>query len=139
MERRSRVAGAAPVVGVLVYPSACTASLSRLLTGRNRIVRTGRLTFLRFVPLHTAMQNSDPNSTNPGREGASRDPLHGVTLEKILQQLVDRYGWKELGQRIDIRCFNFDPSIKSSLTFLRRTPWARAKVEALYIETVRSS
>lgn len=75
--------------------------------------------------------------TDSGRQGASRDPLHGITLEKILQHLVDTYGWKELGQRIDIRCFNFDPSIKSSLQFLRRTPWARAKVEALYVETVR--
>lgn len=61
-----------------------------------------------------------------------KDPLHGVTLEMILTQLVAHYGWSELGRRIDIRCFNFDPSIKSSLQFLRRTPWARAKVEELY-------
>ena len=60
------------------------------------------------------------------------DPLHGVTLEMILTQLVVHYGWAELGRRIEIRCFNFDPSIKSSLQFLRRTPWARAKVEDLY-------
>lgn len=60
------------------------------------------------------------------------DPLHGVTLEMILTQLVVHYGWAELGRRIEIRCFNFDPSIKSSLQFLRRTPWARAKVEELY-------
>ncbi|HKB57671.1 MAG TPA: VF530 family protein [Lacunisphaera sp.] len=63
---------------------------------------------------------------------ASKDPLHGVTLEMILQELVAHYGWAELGRRIDIRCFNFDPSIKSSLQFLRRTPWAREKVEKLY-------
>lgn len=63
----------------------------------------------------------------------SNDPLHGVTLEAILNQLVAHYGWAELGRRIKIRCFNFDPSIKSSLQFLRRTPWARTKVEALYI------
>ena len=63
---------------------------------------------------------------------ASKDPLHGVTLEALLTQLVAHYGWAELGRRIDIRCFNFDPSIKSSLQFLRRTPWARAKVEDLY-------
>lgn len=62
-----------------------------------------------------------------------RDPLHGVTLETILTQLVDQYGWSELGRRIPIRCFNNDPSIKSSLTFLRRTPWARKKVEELYL------
>lgn len=63
----------------------------------------------------------------------SQDPLHGVTLEMILQQLVTHYGWAELGRRINIRCFNFDPSVKSSLQFLRRTPWARAKVEELYL------
>jgi uncharacterized protein (DUF2132 family) len=62
-----------------------------------------------------------------------RDPLHGVTLEKLLTELVEHYGWEELGGRIDIRCFNFDPSIQSSLKFLRKTPWARAKVEQLYI------
>lgn len=61
-----------------------------------------------------------------------KDPLHGVTLEAILTQLVAHYGWAELGRRIDIRCFNFDPSVTSSLKFLRRTPWARAKVEELY-------
>lgn len=64
---------------------------------------------------------------------ASNDPLHGKTLEAILTQLVDHFGWKELGTRININCFNKDPSIKSSLTFLRKTPWARKKVEELYI------
>jgi uncharacterized protein (DUF2132 family) len=64
------------------------------------------------------------------------DPLHGVTLEMILTHLVERFGWEEMGRRVDIRCFNFDPSIASSLKFLRRTPWARAKVEALYVESV---
>jgi uncharacterized protein (DUF2132 family) len=63
---------------------------------------------------------------------SAQDPLHGVTLEMILTRLVAHYGWAELGRRIDIRCFNFDPSIKSSLQFLRRTPWARQKVEDLY-------
>ncbi len=62
----------------------------------------------------------------------SKDPLHGVTLEVILTRLVAHYGWTEMGRRIEIRCFNFDPSIKSSLQFLRRTPWARAKVEELF-------
>jgi uncharacterized protein (DUF2132 family) len=65
-----------------------------------------------------------------------KHPLHGVTLEMIMTQLVEKHGWAELGRRIDIRCFNFDPSIKSSLQFLRRTPWARAKVEELYLRTV---
>ena len=63
-----------------------------------------------------------------------RDPLHGITLEKILLQLVERHGWEEMGCRIPIRCFQIDPSIKSSLTFLRKTPWARLKVEAWFIE-----
>ncbi|AXK38976.1 VF530 family DNA-binding protein [Crenobacter cavernae] len=61
------------------------------------------------------------------------NPLHGVTLEKMLTELVAAYGWPTLGQRIAIRCFTHDPSIKSSLTFLRRTPWARQQVEDLYI------
>ena len=65
------------------------------------------------------------------------DPLHGVTLEAILTQLVEHYGWEKMGSMITIRCFNFDPSIKSSLTFLRKTPWARQKVEKLYIKTMR--
>ena len=64
------------------------------------------------------------------------NPLHGKTLETILKELVDYYGWDQLGSYIDIRCFNFDPSIKSSLTFLRKTPWARKKVEDLYIRYV---
>lgn len=64
------------------------------------------------------------------------DPLHGVTLETILTKLVEHYGWEELGQRIKINCFNNNPGIKSSLTFLRKTPWARKKVEELYIRTI---
>lgn len=62
------------------------------------------------------------------------DPMHGMTLEKILQALVEHFGWPELGRRIAIRCFNHEPSIKSSLVFLRRTPWARSQVEALFVE-----
>jgi uncharacterized protein (DUF2132 family) len=61
------------------------------------------------------------------------DPLEGVTLEKLLTLLVEHYGWEGLSDRIRINCFSNDPSIKSSLTFLRRTPWARAKVEQLYL------
>ena len=67
----------------------------------------------------------------------SRDPLHGVTLEKMLTALVDFYGWEALAQRIRIRCFSSDPSIASSLKFLRKTPWARAKVENLYLFMLR--
>ena len=64
------------------------------------------------------------------------NPLHGLTLEMIVSQLVSRLGWDELGNRIKINCFVIDPSIKSSLKFLRKTPWARAKVEQLYLDTV---
>ena len=65
----------------------------------------------------------------------SKDPLHGVTLENIIKNLVEYYGWEELGKLIPIRCFDTDPSITSSLKFLRKTPWARTKVERLYIST----
>lgn len=68
-----------------------------------------------------------------------QDPLHGVTLEVIITRLVERYGWDELGRRIRIKCFTNDPSISSSLKFLRRTPWARQKVEALYIQSLDES
>jgi len=64
-----------------------------------------------------------------------RNPLHGITLEMIVTELVAMYGWQELGKLINIRCFNVDPSIKSSLKFLRKTPWARAKVEELYLQS----
>jgi uncharacterized protein (DUF2132 family) len=67
---------------------------------------------------------------------SSTDPLHGKTLESIIVFLVDHYGWKDLGQMIPINCFNSNPSVKSSLTFLRKTPWARKKVEDLYIDTI---
>jgi uncharacterized protein (DUF2132 family) len=66
------------------------------------------------------------------------DPMHGITLEQIVNSLVDNYGWGELGNRINIRCFTSDPSIKSSLKFLRKTLWARKKVEDLYIITQNS-
>ena len=79
----------------------------------------------RFSPLMSAPQ--------------PKNPLHGVTLEAILNHLVAQLGWEEMGRRIDIRCFRFEPSVKSSLHFLRRTPWARKKVEDLYLETLRNS
>ena len=66
----------------------------------------------------------------------SKDPLHGITLEQIVTQLVDQYGWKNLAQKININCFKSDPSIKSSLKYLRKTPWARARVETLYVESL---
>lgn len=66
-----------------------------------------------------------------------RNPLHGVTLEAMVVALADYFGWHELGQRIPIRCFQSDPSVGSSLKFLRRTPWAREKVESLYLFMLR--
>lgn len=65
----------------------------------------------------------------------SKNPLHGMTLEMILTRLVEHYGWEELGKIVSIRCFNNNPSIKSSLQFLRKTPWARKQVEELYLRT----
>jgi len=73
------------------------------------------------------MKNSQPNN-----------PLHGITLKMILYQLVKQYGWAELGNRIPIKCFTDKPSITSSLKFLRRTPWARMKVENLYLKSIKS-
>ena len=67
---------------------------------------------------------------------SSRDPLHGKTLEHVVNTLVEHYGWEELAGRIDIRCFTHDPSVKSTLVFLRKTPWARTKVEQLYVRLV---
>ncbi len=72
-------------------------------------------------------------------EQHSNDPLHGITLKELLNALVETLGWEELGRRIPIRCFQKDPSINSSLKFLRMTPWARQKVEALYCETLKNS
>lgn len=70
------------------------------------------------------------NDTQPN------NPLHGLTLETILTRLVERYGWEALGRTININCFTHEPSIKSSLKFLRKTPWAREKVEGLYLRSV---
>jgi uncharacterized protein (DUF2132 family) len=72
------------------------------------------------------MNNEQPNNT-----------LHGISLEMMLTSLLERYGWDELGRRISIKCFTDDPSIKSSLKFLRRTPWARKKVEELYLRSIK--
>ena len=74
-------------------------------------------------------KNSNHNIPQPN------NPLHGVKLKDILEHLVAVYGWEDLGTRINIRCFNYDPSINSSLKFLRKTPWAREKVERLYLKT----
>jgi uncharacterized protein (DUF2132 family) len=68
----------------------------------------------------------------------ANNPLHGITLERVVVSLVDHYGWDGLARRINVNCFKSDPSIKSSLKFLRKTPWARAEVEALYVATFAS-
>ena len=78
--------------------------------------------YQRHVICHTLMSISYP-----------RDPLHGITLETIIKELVERFGWAEMGSRVPIRCFLHNPSVKSSLTFLRKTPWARERVEGWYI------
>lgn len=76
---------------------------------------------------HQCAMSSAPSSPH------SNDPLHGVTLKQLLTELVAEFGWEGLAARVDIRCFRFDPSINSSLVFLRKTPWARAKVEEIYV------
>ena len=73
----------------------------------------------------------------PASDEQARNPLHGVTLERMLNELVEHFGWEELGERIRIRCFTSDPSVASSLKFLRKTPWAREKVESMYLFMLR--
>ena len=79
----------------------------------------------------------DPGARKPAHPAQPRNPLHGVTLEAMVTALADRYGWDGLGERIPVRCFNIDPSVTSSLRFLRKTPWAREKVESLYLFMLR--
>lgn len=73
--------------------------------------------------------------TEQSPDPASKDPLHGLTLKTLVEELVEKYGFEELGRRVNVRCFTHDPSIKSSLTFLRKTPWARKKVEDFYLQS----
>ena len=80
---------------------------------------------------------TDPDSPRPPPPEQPRNPLHGMTLEAIVTALVDAYGWQGLDERIPLRCFAFEPSVKSSLKFLRKTPWAREKVESLYLFMLR--
>ena len=85
------------------------------------------------------MSDSTPPAQQPPEDAPkpvvkqARNPLHGVTLEAMVTALADHYGWADLGERIPVRCFNVDPSVSSSLRFLRKTPWAREKVEGLYL------
>ena len=78
-----------------------------------------------------------PEPEPPEARAHPRDPLHGLTLETILTTLVERHGWEALADRVRIRCFTHDPSVKSSLAFLRKTPWARQKIEAWYLYDLR--
>lgn len=84
-----------------------------------------------------AVTNAEEPSGNPEATGQPGNPLHGVTLETIVSALVTHYGWEDLGTRISIRCFLSEPSVASSLKFLRKTPWAREKVESLYLFMLR--
>jgi hypothetical protein len=88
---------------------------------------------------HTVPTPAEPPSepAPTARAAQPRNPLHGLTLEAIVTRLADFYGWDDLGQRIPIRCFTHDPSVGSSLKFLRKTPWAREKVESLYLFMLR--
>ncbi len=82
-------------------------------------------------------EESDPLPESPRPKVPSLDPLHGITLEMMITRLVDRHGWQELGRQIPIRCFQIDPSVKSSLVFLRKTAWARKRVEDWYAYDAR--
>ena len=89
------------------------------------------------ISLATRRHHALPDNHGMNTQAQPRNPLHGLTLERMLNDLVDFYGWEELGRLIPIRSFNLDPSVASSLKFLRKTPWAREKVEALYLHTLR--
>jgi len=86
---------------------------------------------------HSKHNTGMTDSSRPTPPTQARNPLHGVTLEVVVTQLAAYYGWEELAARIPVRCFAFEPSVKSSLKFLRRTPWAREKVEGLYLYMLR--
>ncbi len=85
------------------------------------------------------MPDELPALADPAPPAQPRNPLHGVTLEAIVNALVAHYGWDELGRRIPVRCFTHEPSVSSSLRFLRKTPWAREKVEGLYLFMLRDA
>ncbi len=80
---------------------------------------------------------SEENKKEENNRIRKQDPLHGITLKEIVTQLKEKYGWEELGKHIHIKCFTNDPGINSSLKFLRKTPWAREKVEALYLSGIK--
>jgi hypothetical protein len=114
--------------GSIVVPSA-TDAVGSLRAG----ALDAALAKLLLYPPRSPLPMPDEPTPDPTPQHVSKDPLHGITLKTILTQLVDLLGWEELGRRIDIRCFNESPSVSSSLKFLRKTPWARSKVEKLYL------
>ena len=85
------------------------------------------------------MSDVPPDPPAPPDPGQPRNPLHGVTLERMITELAAAMGWAAMGRRVPIRCFTHDPSVQSSLKFLRRTPWARQEVEALYLAHLRAA
>jgi len=95
-----------------------------------------RFRFFRITESRRLIADSRPKNKNMETK-QKNNPLHGVTLENIVNHLVAYYGWEKLGELINIRCFNYDPNVKSSLSFLRKTPWARTKVELLYMKSLR--
>ena len=126
--------------GVKVAAAGERASSPRILTNAPTGQRRRGLTFFSgAVTLRSAAADRirkaapSPRHFMPSPASHPNDPLHGITLETIVTHLVDQHGWEEMGRRIPIRCFLFDPSVKSSLTFLRKTPWARLKVEEWYV------
>lgn len=117
---RSHSAGAAPFLRNL----SCRCQLRH-----QRVHRTARLA------VHH--KGESPHARNSAPAAQPRNPLHGVTLEAIVRALEARYGWPALARQVPVRCFTLDPSVSSSLKFLRKTPWAREKVEALYLDMLR--
>lgn len=116
--------------GVAATHAAPTRALPRF-TASQCTVAAGQAPGLAITRENHPMQETPPPAAQP------RNPLHGVTLESIVRALEARYGWPALARQVPVRCFTLDPSVSSSLKFLRKTPWAREKVEALYLEMLR--
>ena len=117
--------------------------ICRASTPCSRVVRKGREDLPERVgrepacTMHGHFRKSSPHIMDSPAQ--PRNPLHGITLARMVEDLADYYGWEELGRRIPVRCFTHDPSVSSSLKFLRKTPWAREKVEGLYLYTLRQT
>jgi hypothetical protein len=88
-------------------------------------------------PAKMSAMSTEPKPPGEPARAQPRNPLHGITLQRMVEELAEHFGWQELGEHIPIRCFTFEPSVSSSLRFLRKTPWAREKVEGLYLFMLR--